>query len=859
MRLRHEQANSVLRKDRHTQTFGQKLKAGIINTAKKWGRGLLVAGLITAPSAGAMVGCQSTSPTQTSTQDAGSKTDQDSSTTETGAQTGSGIWAEPYRGEVLQDADGNYYMADRFIVKFKEPITREDVEKLLGKFNGRVTGQIPGLNAFEIEAKGKLETGISEMGKLEGVEFAGRNYYATATESPTPFDNDRYTTQKAKMYETLWWARQIQLTEGHKLLAEVGLHPITVAVLDTSFDLEMSQLHDRYVPKQYHKDTGDNDGNVTNANMWGNQESEDIVLATHGTRVVSILASSNNNQVENPADFLMNGVAYQPQIKILPIKLGSSNLLQQFLAGAGILVMSDDFRISSGLQHVDDLTDELNIKVVNLSFEMKKGARAMLMPSALSSLISKGVIVVASAGNNGQRINDFPFKVYPAGFPGVISVGATMLMNAYEGDEKRWVRSEHSSNYFVSSSNLAAPGGYISTLERYPDQQKESIQYGDGTSFSAPITAGLVALMKSINPELTYEETVELLQRSADRVLLDTDPKPELRNSVWNRINVHTTLANQLGVPFMKTEDNARTVTYLDCRVLHLREVLDTNNFKLINGKLIYSFESSPDSCYLSHDVETDETQELPICCHDESNYGPKYSGEEMSCRGYYNPDNIIRINVRTGARQDLNISGVSISSQICTGDYALWNDSIVYSSLNVGLVLRNLSTNEDRVLFESYSTDQFQLSGNILLFLSFSTGIHWIDLSSGQTEPISPYYYFDMELVGRKIVGNTESMGGILAVYDIDSKQETTIEEAGQWGSTRFMTDLQVSGRFVAYSYPPWYHPSFKLYELSSGTKFRVYPAITSFPRVSVDENAFVTVSTNPKTSEQTVKLCHF
>ena len=43
--------------------------------------------------------------------------------------------------------------------------------------------------------------------------------------------------------------------------------------------------------------------------------------------------------------------------------------------------------------------------------------------AAIAHAIAKGVVVVASAGNNGTASGFAPY-VYPAAFPGVISVGA---------------------------------------------------------------------------------------------------------------------------------------------------------------------------------------------------------------------------------------------------------------------------------------------------------------------------------------------------------------------------------------------------------------------------------------------------
>lgn len=89
--------------------------------------------------------------------------------------------------------------------------------------------------------------------------------------------------------------------------------------------------------------------------------------------------------------------------------------------------------------------------IINLSLGAPQMSRALA--EAIRYAQSKGVVVVASAGNDG-RIN------YPAALPGVVSVGASDLIGTSRGD--------------INASGIA-PNGKI------------------GTSFSAPRIAGRIA------------------------------------------------------------------------------------------------------------------------------------------------------------------------------------------------------------------------------------------------------------------------------------------------------------------------------------------------------------------------------
>jgi hypothetical protein len=112
-------------------------------------------------------------------------------------------WSEPYYGQVAQDDIGNFYMAERFIVRFKEPMSDRAVERMIRNFDGRVTGFIQSMNAYEIEA-GNIDSAIAAMQGQSKVEFAGRNYYFKAT---AEWDNKTYSNDLFSGFvsDYLWW------------------------------------------------------------------------------------------------------------------------------------------------------------------------------------------------------------------------------------------------------------------------------------------------------------------------------------------------------------------------------------------------------------------------------------------------------------------------------------------------------------------------------------------------------------------------------------------------------------------------------------------------------------------------------
>jgi subtilisin family serine protease len=124
-----------------------------------------------------------------------------------------------------------------------------------------------------------------------------------------------------------------------------------------------------------------------------------------------------------------------------------------------------------------------NAKVISMSFSFTTSSSEMA--NALSTANSKGIICVASAGNDGKEI-----KVYPASLSQVMGVASTSDTD---------VQSSFS-NYGSQVVWVAAPGEDV--MSPYPGGTYAS---SSGTSFSAPLVAGTAALL--VNVSTTVNES----------------------------------------------------------------------------------------------------------------------------------------------------------------------------------------------------------------------------------------------------------------------------------------------------------------------------------------------------------------
>lgn len=150
------------------------------------------------------------------------------------------------------------------------------------------------------------------------------------------------------------------------------------------------------------------------------------------------------------------------------------------------------------------------------------------------------VIVVTSAGNCGNQQSADPCTGYPS--PGGMSYPArydqTIAVGATTSSDSR-----ASFSSWGDELTLVAPGsGTIQTPTWTSDNATtaySSTSYG--TSFSSPIVAGAIAMLRADTPNLTADEAVAILANSADKVA-DMGGADWTQQYGWGRLNVDAML-----------------------------------------------------------------------------------------------------------------------------------------------------------------------------------------------------------------------------------------------------------------------------------------------------------------------------
>ena len=261
----------------------------------------------------------------------------------------------------------------------------------------------------------------------------------------------------------------------------VGSDDVIVVIMDSGLHVTHQDLKNQLwinedeVPNNGRHD--DNDGFVDNINGI-NPESNDGDLTDnvgHGTHVAGTVGASANDQGRHV------GVAWN--VSLMGVKGGEYGISRSAQI-AGI-----DFAISEGAT------------VVNCSFGGLNYSQAMFEAFAAGG--ESGIIFSCASGNDGLDADSFTF--YPAGYEleCIISVAASDRR-----DELAYF-----SNYGVVSVDLAAPG-----VDIYSTTSESNVAYEfqDGTSMAAPHVAGVLALMRSLQPDWSNLEIREQILSSVD-------------------------------------------------------------------------------------------------------------------------------------------------------------------------------------------------------------------------------------------------------------------------------------------------------------------------------------------------------
>ncbi len=352
------------------------------------------------------------------------------------------------------------YWAGQVIVKFQTATSQSVAEQAIREAGGLRARRSAygGHYVVYLEPDVTVEESVAYFRSLREVEYAEPNGVLRKSLRP----NDR-------LFRLQWHMAQVGAERTWDI--QRGRSDIAVAVLDTGI------AYEDFGPFRRAPDWGSRTFlqgfDFVNRDTHANDDD------SHGTHVASTIGEATDNR-EGVA-----GLAFE--CALMPVKVLNAQGFGNF------------FDVAEGIDYAVNFTQNGGrpVKVINLSLGGSSGSEAVRR--ALDRAEAAGVVVVAAAGNDGERRIDFP-----AAFPSVIAVGAL---------DARKERAAYSN--FGPELDVMAPGGDIDrddngdgvrdgvlqqtfdsdTAQRQGRYDDFAYFLFDGTSQATPHVAALAALL----------------------------------------------------------------------------------------------------------------------------------------------------------------------------------------------------------------------------------------------------------------------------------------------------------------------------------------------------------------------------
>lgn len=277
--------------------------------------------------------------------------------------------------------------------------------------------------------------------------------------------------------------------------------PVTVVTLDSGAKLDHEDLADNLVAEHaydsaYERPLSQN----PSTDAYG-----------HGTAVAGVIAAVANNGI---------GVAGSTRnaAQVLPVKVVYDSGLLAGKADSASLVRAYNYVL--GLIDGGELE---NVRVFNLSlgaYGQDFDSDGALLAVIREARYEHGILSVCSGGN-GDGKEPYTDPVIPGDYDECVSVTALKE----DGTNIHW-------SDYNQHKDISAPGSYIwSTFNSYSAVADGDYNNLSGTSLSAPMVSGAVALMFSANPDASIEDVLEALYATATPVNGSVDDRSQTSGS----------------------------------------------------------------------------------------------------------------------------------------------------------------------------------------------------------------------------------------------------------------------------------------------------------------------------------------
>ncbi len=405
------------------------------------------------------------------------------------------LLTESIIGQKIIHDGRNYYFKNKIIVKFNQDdynLNNRILTKLSQSEKLGITGSKPMFkkpsksnsilkNIYVVTTNGKKSPKLvaSKFSKQKKIKWAEPYYLNQIVFTP---NDPKYLDSTTNQKKMLGLIKAEQAWDINK-----GSSKIIIGIVDTGIDWDHPDLANHiWINEDEIPDNGiddDNNGYIDDYRGWDfggldgtpdNNPMED--RPDHGTLLAGLASAVTNNDV-GIASIGFNST-------VMAVKTSQNDVR----TNAGTALIS--FGYEGVVYAVDNGANIINCSWGSFSY-------SSFAQSVIDYAVSKGVLVVAAAGNNNSQDS-----FYPASYNGVLSVGASDYSDNKAGF----------SNYGIHIDVIAPGVGIYSTW------QNDTYSTASGTSMSSPIVAGLAALVKNEFPNYSPLQIGEQIRSNADNI-----------------------------------------------------------------------------------------------------------------------------------------------------------------------------------------------------------------------------------------------------------------------------------------------------------------------------------------------------
>ena len=282
---------------------------------------------------------------------------------------------------------------------------------------------------------------------------------------------DHYYSREWHLHNRGTRGADIHVEEAWKYTKGAG---ITAAVMDEGIDIDHEDLKANIIGFANYNDPNNNYPESTSGN-W------------HGTACAGLLAAPINN---------IGVVGVAPEAKLFAVRYSDNDVAQDIQAFSdmmeeGVAVISNSWGSYTNLDAYNEIFKTL----------------------ATKGRDGKGILIFFASGNKHQDLDE-PGIDDESESPYVISIAASTDHD----------KIADYSNY-GSSVDFLAPGGNadheLITTDATGSKGYTSGNYNKhfiGTSAAAPVAAGVATLILAANPNLTRDEVIKIMKKTADKI-----------------------------------------------------------------------------------------------------------------------------------------------------------------------------------------------------------------------------------------------------------------------------------------------------------------------------------------------------